>query len=41
MINHKCKKCHKNYKTLVDETCFYCNPEKFMAYFNKLQGKEK
>ena len=41
MQKDKCKKCNKNYTTLVDGVCFYCNPEKWMAHFNKLAGKNK
>lgn len=41
MIKQQCKKCKKNYKMLVDDVCFFCNQNKWIAYFNKLGGKEK
>jgi len=35
----ECKKCHKHFKMLVDGTCFFCNQQKWNAYFKKLEGK--
>lgn len=41
MIKSPCIKCKKHFKTLVDDVCFFCNQNKWNAYFNKLSGKEK
>jgi NMD protein affecting ribosome stability and mRNA decay len=35
----KCKKCGKNYNSLADGVCFFCDKEHWYSYFKKLAGK--
>lgn len=30
-----CKKCHKNYKTLAGDLCFFCDINHWFAFWNK------
>lgn len=36
MKKSKCKLCNKNYNSLAGDTCFYCNPNHWYSYWNKL-----
>lgn len=40
MKTDKCEKCGKRFKNLLDGVCFFCDKEKWYAFYNKI-GKKK
>lgn len=35
MKKDSCKKCKRNYNSLADGTCYFCDPVHWVAWWNK------